>query len=243
MLSKTEAIVLGSVKYSDSSLILKCYTRENGLQSFIVGNTHSKKGPIQASMAQPLTQLELVYYEKSKGELKRIREALLTYNYQTILYDPAKRCLAFFIAEVLRRVIHEEVNPKLFDFLNKAFIWLDFKESPTANFHLLTLYKMTSFLGFEPASSNKEGRTPYFDLISGNYSIVEPKHVHVISGQILEHWQRLSKLEFENLGSYKTDPEIRAALLKRILNYYRLHVKSFGGLRSEEIIRVVLHGI
>ncbi len=243
MLDKTEAIVLGSVKYGDSSLILKCYTPQQGLISFIAGGARSKKGPVKLSMVQPLSQLEIVYYDRSKGELKRIKEAGMLCNYQSILYDPVKNCLVLFMAEVLRHILHEgETNPALFDFLKKALIWLDKKDSPPANFHLLTLYHMTSYLGFEPEEAREKIPLPYFDLMNGSYSKFDPGHTHVISGHLLEHWRLLSQLEFEKLKDYKPGSKTRAALLDEILIYYRLHVKDFGELRSLEVIRSVLHG-
>ena len=32
----TKAIVLSSLKYSDTSLIVKCYTQEEGLKSYLI---------------------------------------------------------------------------------------------------------------------------------------------------------------------------------------------------------------
>ena len=57
----TKAIVLSSLKYSDTSLIVKCYTEQEGIKSYIIkGVLKAKKGGIKVAYFQPLTQLILV---------------------------------------------------------------------------------------------------------------------------------------------------------------------------------------
>ena len=90
MLVKTEAIVLGAVKYGDSSVILRTYSKEQGLLAFIASGVRSRKGPIRPSMIQVLSVLQLVYYQKAKGELKRIKEASIADPLQEIHFDPIK---------------------------------------------------------------------------------------------------------------------------------------------------------
>ena len=62
MLVRTKAIVLHTLKYSDSSLIAHCYTQLVGKQSFILkGILTAKKGAIRKSQFQVLTQLEILF--------------------------------------------------------------------------------------------------------------------------------------------------------------------------------------
>ena len=45
MFTRTEAIVLSSLRYNESDLIVKCYTKSQGILSFIVkGVLKSKRG-------------------------------------------------------------------------------------------------------------------------------------------------------------------------------------------------------
>ena len=44
----TKAIVLSTLKYSDSSLIVKCYTQDEGLKSYLIrGVLKAKKGGVK----------------------------------------------------------------------------------------------------------------------------------------------------------------------------------------------------
>jgi DNA repair protein RecO (recombination protein O) len=50
MISKTNAIVLSKIKYSDNDLIVKCYTEQFGVVSFLLkGVLKSKKGKVKVA--------------------------------------------------------------------------------------------------------------------------------------------------------------------------------------------------
>ena len=55
MLIETDAIVLSTLKYGDSSLIARCYCKELGLKSFLLkGILSSKKAGLKKSLFNPL---------------------------------------------------------------------------------------------------------------------------------------------------------------------------------------------
>jgi len=64
MLIKTRGIVLQQFKYLDSSLIVKIYTEELGLQSYMVKGSRSKKSTQKPAYFQPLSLIDLVVYHK-----------------------------------------------------------------------------------------------------------------------------------------------------------------------------------
>lgn len=239
MLAKTRALVLGSVKYGDNSLIVKAYTREEGIKSFIVGSIHSKKGVLKPAMIQVLSQLELVYYAKGKGDLKRIKEASMAHHYQELWFDPIKSSLAMFLAEILMHVLKEEQpNSDLFDFICEASMDLDELDEGIGNFHLFFLLRLTAFLGFAPQMPF-EGQH-YFDLQSGVYSSSNIEHYHYLNREESELWLQMQKAEKAHslkMGIAKTT---RAQLLEFMLNYYRLHITDFGQLRTLDVLKTLL---
>ena len=55
----TNAIVLSSLKFGDTSLIVKCFTQQEGLKSYLVrGVLKSKKGGLKVAYFQPLNTIE-----------------------------------------------------------------------------------------------------------------------------------------------------------------------------------------
>ena len=60
---ETKAIVLSSLKYGDTSLIVRCYTEQEGLKSFIAKGVFAKKKR-NTSLYFPLNELEISYTPK-----------------------------------------------------------------------------------------------------------------------------------------------------------------------------------
>ena len=125
MLVRTKAIVLHTLKYSDSSLIAHCYTQVVGKQSFILkGILTAKKGAIRKSQFQALTQLEILFDHKNNGKLQFLKEVKVISPYQTIPNKIEKNALVQFLAETLKNAIQEEGenNPALTFFLKLLLI-------------------------------------------------------------------------------------------------------------------------
>ena len=60
MLISTESISLNYVKYSETSIIVKCFTKSDGLKSYLIkGIRSSKKKSLNIGLFQPLTILEI----------------------------------------------------------------------------------------------------------------------------------------------------------------------------------------
>ena len=110
----TEALALTTVKYGDSSLIVACYTKEYGLQSYmlkgILNSRTNKK--IHKSLFEPLSLLELEAPKNPTERLGFIKEAKLHYPYQSIPFNLIKKTLLFFLAEVIHQVVKEEQEAK-----------------------------------------------------------------------------------------------------------------------------------
>lgn len=240
MLAKTEAIVLHSVKYGESSAILKCYTRAEGLRSFIAGGLHSKKGVLKPSFVQPLSQLQLVYYLKGRSELKRVKEVSIAKSYEEIFYDPVKSSIALFLAEFLGKVINEEeANEQLYQYLVTSLEELDLMQEGFGKFHLIFMYRLSRYLGFAPEVPGKEAH--YFDLINGVYSHFEPPHRHHLTKVETQLWLALHFYGRGETKNFMINAPKRDVLLKALLEYYRLHIHDFGELRSLPVLKELLH--
>lgn len=239
MLCKSPVIVLGSVKYGESSVILKCYSREFGLISFIAGGVRGKKGGLKSSIMLPLHQMEAVFYNQSKSNLRRLKEVSSVQVYENMYYDPVKNCMCMFLAEVLTHLLQEE-EPQisLFDFLSQSFYALDEVEAGIANFHLWFLLELSGWLGFQPEPVQDSS---YFDLMNGVYLNARPVHHYVLEGIVLENWNKITALNFKNLETLKLSADQRSEVLEAIINYYRLHIKDFGQLKSIDVLHTVLH--
>ena len=182
----TKAIVISSLKYGDTSLIVKAFTESDGLKSYLLkGVMASKRGKLKVAHFQPLTQLELVAVHRNKGTLESIREVKVYYPYNSIYTDIAKNAMTQFLAEMLHNCIHEEErNQKLYHFLETTLQWLDAHDN-IANFHLFFLLSLTKYLGFYPDTKNLG--QPYFDLLEGEF-VQAPTLNPMMSAEVWKHW-------------------------------------------------------
>src|SRR5829696_1010998 len=140
MIAKTKGIVLRSVKYGETSLVVTMFTELFGVQSYLVNGvrTTQKKGSSKASMFQPVAILELVAYHNEFTGLQRLREYKWEFLYQHVLSDVHKNAVALFMVELLSKCLKQpEPHPELFYFIEDALHHLDeASNSVTGNFPL-----------------------------------------------------------------------------------------------------------
>ena len=75
MVTSTSAIVLSKIRYKDNDIIVKFFTKEYGVISFIVkGSQNSKKNKIKYVYFQELTILEIQFNYNSKRDLQYIKD-------------------------------------------------------------------------------------------------------------------------------------------------------------------------
>ena len=72
MLKKTEGVVLSAIRYKESSIIVRIFSRELGLKSYIINGVRTQGAKSKAALYQPMTLLDLVVYEKEGAGLQRI---------------------------------------------------------------------------------------------------------------------------------------------------------------------------
>lgn len=235
----TKAVVLSALKYSDSSLIVKCYTYEEGVKSYLIrGILKAKKGGLKVAYFQPLTQLNIIANHNNKGNLNSIKEVQISYPYKTIYTDIVKQSIVLFLSEILSNCIQEEEeNTALFTYLETGLEWLDVHDK-IANFHLLFLLNLTRFLGFYPDTTeiNKSG----FSLLEGNFTN-STHQKNVISGHNFVLFKALFGMNFDNLNEISFNKQERQLLLQMIILYYELHLDGFRKPKSLQILETVFN--
>lgn len=234
MLLKNQAIVLSSIKYSDSDLIVKCFTLERGVTSYLLKSIlKSSKGKLKAAYFQPLTQLFIEEYYRPKSTLQGIKEVKLASHYLSLHSDVVKSSIALFLSEVLASVLKEEgPQEELFSFLETALQVLDHEDKVT-NFHLLFLIKLTKYLGIYPYQTDK--KEPYFNLQEASFEST-PTSLNSVEGKNVALLKRLMEINFDSLQDIKLNSIERQSFLNMILTYYELHLLGFKKPKSLEVL-------
>ncbi len=233
----SKAIVFSSIKYGDSSLIVKCFTEKEGIKNYLIkGILKSKKGKLKPSYFQPLTQLELVGNHTNKGQLNYIKDIQIIHPYNSIHTSIVKQSIVIFLSEILSNVIQEEeANETLYKYLETSFIWLD-THAETANFHLLFLLNLSKFLGFYPDITNKHKSA--FNLLEGKFTDVIYDKMSV-NDLKLNAFRKLLNANFKSISDIKYTKNERQSILRLIIQYFELHLNGFKTPNSLEILESV----
>lgn len=239
MLVKTQAIVLSKIRYRDHDIIVKCYTKNRGVVSYLLrGVLKSKKGSAQIAYFQPLSQLEIEENYRPNQSLQFIKDVKLGVSYRSMHTNILKASIVMFLSEVLSATLkEEEANISLYEFLETTLQWLD-HEKDFANFHLLFLLELSKHLGFYPENSNSD--LPYFNLRSGSFEL-RAQAPYTVSGENLEFIKQLLDLKFDNLKAIKLHSKQRQSLLNLFVFYFELHLSDFKKPKSLSILNQVFN--
>ncbi len=237
----TRGIVFNKVKYGESSLVVKIFTEELGLQSYMVKGVTGKNARLKPSLFQPLTLLEMVVYHKGTHGLQLVREARISQPWQHIPFSPEKQSILMFLDEVLYKTVrHETPDKALFDWIFHTLVWFDLEEKHFLNFHLLFLMQLTRFLGFSPKRETAaKAAPPFFDMQEGHFSAIHPGHPYFLEGEQAEIFFALTQLGLDGLKTFHINNRLRRALLDALITYYQLHLPELGKIKSLEVLRVM----
>ena len=243
-LHKTKGIVLRTVKYGETSIIVTVFTELFGIQSYLVNGvrTSAKKGTGKASLFQPSAMLDLIVYHNELKNLNRIKEFRWSYLYQHILSDVPKNAVALFMVELLTKCLKQpEGNSDLFHFAEDIFMKLD-ESSGTimANLPLFFALHLTHFFGFRIDDTHSETK-PWLDLQEGSFVAEQPRHPHFLEDKQASVTSQLLKvMQTEELEEIKLNHDFRRSLLFVYETYYKLHIPDFGTMKSLPVLREIL---
>jgi len=237
MLVSTKAIVLSKLRYRDNDLIIKCYTENFGLCSYLVRNAlKTKKGKFKPAYFQPLTLLEIDVDHKDNRSLQYFKDIKLYCNYKSLHTNVIKGAMVMFLSEVLSTVlIEEEENQPLYDFLETALLWFD-EGDVNANFHLIFLIELTKYLGFYPELPQQNSR--YFNLEDGKFQSHDSS-IYCVSGNNFSILKQLLGIKFDVSKSLEINSNQKREFLSMILLYFKLHLDGFKQPKSVTILNQV----
>lgn len=240
MIMSTKGIVLHCMNYSETSIIAKVYTEQLGLQSYIAKGVRKKGSRIKRNLFAPLSIIQLVANHKEGEGLRIIRDASCEYQLNGIATEMAKTAVSIYISELLTRSLSAQMaDPNLYDFIEDAVLNLDRATASVAGFPLAFTIGLTQFMGFDPHNNFDASKT-YFDMVGGDFCAFPPEHPYYfcspLSGSLSEVLTALNA----GMESIKTDYATRTELLAKMLEYFRIHIPTFGEIKSVKVLSDVL---
>jgi DNA repair protein RecO (recombination protein O) len=243
MVHTTRGIVLRTTAIGDTSLIATVYTRQFGLQQYIIKGARqgSKKGAGKAVFFQPAAVLDLVVYHHELKQLQYIRDLNWGVVSRQILHTVGKNSLAVFMVELITKCIRQpEENPDLYDWLENRFVQLDScSDEAAARFAIHFAWALAARLGFAVDGSYSPD-TPVLDLQEGCFTATVPTHGRHLGGTAARQCSQLIHLLSPvDAGSIAPTRHERRDLLHATLQFYEYHIADFGTMKTVSVLEMI----
>ena len=240
ILLQTRGIILRTIKYGETSVISDIFTLDKGVCTFIGGGVRTPKSRMPHGLFQPMTVVDLVsYYRDDPNALNRLKEVKAGEVWQAIPFDLKRGAVALFLAEVCRKsLMTGDAHEELFYYMIELLRHLDETKHPISALHLHFLTHLASFLGLQPEAPEEEGEW-FFDFKEGTYTSVPPVHTQYFTPTDLEYLWMLLAVDVRDCHELPLDRPVRKMLMLKILDYFRVHMPSFGTLNTPEVLETV----
>lgn len=235
-----QGIVLQSIRYGDTSLIVKVFTRSLGLRSYMVKGAFNRNSKSRAALFQNLHLINYVEAGKpNKSSLGYMKDVQLTTVYQSIPFVMNKSAILMYISELLSKTITEqEQNEPLYDFIERSMLWLDLVHQDYANFPLFFTLELTRHLGFYPKANYESGYC--FDMMEGSFSHDYPLHPYYFDAEDAQLLSQLLNAGIDETCRIPLHVSQRRSLLDGLIVFMRLHAPVMNDFHSHEVLKTVL---
>lgn len=242
MIVKSDAIVMKTVDYSESSIIATLFTREKGKIAVIAKGARKPKNKFSAFLVVGQL-LEVVVYIKESRSVQTLSDVSYTRKLHSFRVDIEKMALMMTTMELSNQVLHDnEVNLPLFDFLMKTLVWVDKQTEVSSQLFPYLQLRIAEYIGIGVQYMNSdESESGYLNISSG---LLSPQKED-------DNAERLSPSQFAFMK--KSLHSANASVLRIVMNpnelkkliqildkYFIYHVEGMKPRRSDKIFDQLL---
>ncbi len=236
---KTEAVVLKTQDFRETSKILAVYTRKYGRIQLIAKGVRSQKSKFGAVL-DVLNYLNVVFYFKETRELQLLSNADLVEPFLGIRADLHRFASASVVAEIVYRTqLVGNPSGRLFAALISALKGID-QSSAYRNYLSAFLVRFLEISGFKPrlrrcsaCGQEPSGNWVFFDVARGAFRCercaASGGEGYRISVPALRTLQALRDISWSDLTRIQASPMVSVEMERFLLYYLRYH---FDGLAT-----------
>lgn len=262
MLVKTDAIIVKSMKYRDTSKIVTMYSKEFGKLKCVAKGARTAKNKFGASL-DPLTCSHAVFYKKEHRDLHLLSQCDLVQPFNHLREDFDKMSVGFSIIGMLDQIVRdEERNEPLYHLLLEILSVLNGSEKNYSHFLQAFRLRFSMLYGFAPnfetcikcgkSVEAEDGEKEFVFQIergavfcancatphgtSAQHSASQDKNT-VISVQGLQILRRLAAAPISSLSNLMYAEYIGNEVDETIRSYVRYHFEGLKPLKSIELLQ------
>ena len=149
MIVRTDAVVLRTLDYGETSRIATLLTRSHGVVGALARGARRPTSTFGATL-QPMSAIQVVFYHRPGRGLQTLKETAYMVRWKALTTDFERVPLGLRAVEVARAVLGEgEAHPRALDLLVRTLATLDAGDAP-ANAVPWFQLRLASLLGFAP---------------------------------------------------------------------------------------------
>jgi DNA repair protein RecO (recombination protein O) len=249
-ITKTEALVLKSIKFGDTSRIATLYTRDYGKIKVIAKGIRKPKSRLAGAL-QTFSHIHIVFYQKQTTEVYLLSQSEILHSYQSLTRDLNRYIFASAAMELLDRLISgEEAHPEIFELALGTLTFMERcpQKSLGKSFWAFAL-KLADLLGYKP----KLNRC----VVCGNPVLevsvmfspdkggivckkcARPSLAYIrLSHQTVSCALKLQSIKTEELDTYNIPRECLKEISNLVLNLLDFHAGKGKDLKSLEFLNL-----
>jgi DNA repair protein RecO (recombination protein O) len=251
-LVRTEAIVLRTINYRETSKIVTFYTREFGKIKAIAKGARQAKSKFGASL-EPMAHVALVLYKKDHRDLHLVSQCDTLTSFRYLYDDIDKMTVGMLMVELVDRVSHdEESRGILFPLLQETLVALNAATKHYRNLLYRFEIALSSTLGFHPSFQNctvcgrsivrQTGTARVFHIAKGGPLC--SLHTRVDGLKVKTHASILDLLAKLSAGQdlsevFRVDVpmNLRGEIENLLLGYLHYHFEGLHHLKSAKVLK------
>lgn len=248
MIIRTDAVVLRTMRYGESSRIVTLLTREKGKVGTLAKGARRTKSRFGGAL-QPMAYVQVVLYFREQRGLQTLTEASYIETHSRVTQNLTHISVGLRLIELVSALLPEgEPNPSVFNLLVTTLRALDETEEAFAP-NLLPFFqlRLAIVLGFAPAVRKEEVEAIGDDggmLALDSGAILPPRgsaeHALPASRTALRAFAILARADLDAVTRLRLDATTRLAVDDLVSAYLRYHVEEAYPGRADHVLAQLL---
>ena len=224
MIVNTNAIVLHRMKYKNSSLIARIFTKDIGKMSIIINGAGNKKGNM-FGIVEPPNIIILNYYERKSNSLQTCQDANFLYNHPLIKKNIIKLSIGLSISEIIDKTFHEyDINTEVYNLACEVLKALNNSQYDDQLILCFFLINIIEALGFMINLETKNN------------------NMFLVNNKIKKFLINLTNSSINNLNDLKYENINLIDIITLFENYIKKHLTLNKDIESFKMIRDMANG-
>lgn len=252
MIITSEAVVLNSKKYGETSKIVSLFTKEQGKLSFIAKGARSKNNKF-GSLLEPLNCISAAYYFKPGRDLQIISSVDLLFPVRKIQNNIENLAYALSVLEAVTQSLPPlEQNVDIYMLLYEIISIYNSDDLRSFSYFAKSQMELSAMLGFAIDFGNHQeylarsnGSSKMFSLENGsivdninNFNDNNQRNNIYIEEKILENFIILSKLDLRDAENVFFSKKDMPLVVNFFTKYFGFHLERKFFYKSLNIMNI-----